>query len=153
MRSAGSPGALPTRGALAALTVPGTIDGWAGRWRWCPRATAPAAVGLLAPAIALARDGIAVTDNQSRTTASQADTLKGVPGFDATFLVDGAPPAPGHRLRQTALGDTLARLAEAGLDDFYRGDIAATHARFLQEAGSPLRLDDFHRFAAPRSCP
>jgi len=146
-------GALPTRGALAALTVPGTIDGWAKALALVPAGRRLPLATLLAPAIGLARDGIAVTANQSQTTAAKLDTLKGVPGFDATFLVDGAPPAPGHRLRQTALGDTLARLAEAGLDDFYRGGIAATHARFLQEAGSPLRLDDFHRFAADEVVP
>jgi oxamate amidohydrolase len=35
-----------------------------------------------------------------------------------------------------------------GLEDYYRGDIAATHARFLDAAGSPLRQDDFQRFQA-----
>jgi len=108
---------------------------------------------LLAPAIALARDGIAVTANQSLTTAAKLDTLKGVAGFDETYLVHGAPPAPGHLLRQTALGNTLARLAEVGLDDYYRGDIAATHARFLEDIGSPLRLTDFHLFTAEQVTP
>jgi gamma-glutamyltranspeptidase len=149
----GVTGALPSRGALAALTVPGTIDGWAKALALVPDARRLPLTTLLAPAIALARDGIAVTANQSLTTAAKLGTLKGVPGFDETFLVDGRAPAPGALLRQTALGDTLARLADAGLDDYYRGEIAATHARFLEDAGSPLRLSDFHRFAADQVTP
>ncbi len=149
----GVTGALPARGPLAALTVPGTIDGWARALDLVPEARRMPLSDLLAPAIALARDGVAVTANQSVTTAAKLDGLKGVEGFDQTYLVEGAPPAPGHLLRQTALGATLARLAETGLDDYYRGYIAATHARFLQDTGSPLRLTDFHLFKADRVTP
>jgi gamma-glutamyltranspeptidase/glutathione hydrolase len=140
--------AIPARGALAAVTVPGTIDGWAKALDLLPRSRRIPLKDLLGPAIAQARDGIAVTGNQSRTTSDKLDGLKDVPGFAQTYLVEGKPPAPGHRLQQPALGDTLARLAEAGLDDYYRGDIAQTHARFLEAAGSPLRLKDFNAFSA-----
>ncbi|NNU81728.1 gamma-glutamyltransferase [Halovulum dunhuangense] len=140
--------AIPARGALAALTVPGTIDGWARALSLVPEARRLPLRDLLAPAIALARDGVAVTGNQSATTRDKLATLKGVPGFDEAFLVHGQPPAPGHLLRQEALARTLSRLAEAGLDDYYRGELAAVHADFLESQGSPLRLDDFHRFGA-----
>jgi oxamate amidohydrolase len=139
---------LPARGALAALTVPGTIDGWSKALSLVPHARRMPLTDLLAPAIAMARDGVAVTANQSRTTAEKLSTLKGVPGFGETYLVAHEPPAPGHRLVQAALCDTLARLAEVGLDDYYRGEIAATHAAFLETMGSPLRLADFQAFAA-----
>ncbi|MBK5927974.1 gamma-glutamyltransferase family protein [Rhodobaculum claviforme] len=145
--------ALPARGALAALTVPGTIDGWRAALALCPRGHRLALADLLAPAVALARDGVAVTENQSRTTAEKLDGLRDVPGFADAFLVDGAPPAPGHRLRQGGLGATLEHLGRAGLRDYYEGDIAATHARFLEAAGSPLRADDLHRFAATEGPP
>ncbi len=149
----GVTGSLPARGPLAALTVPGTIDGWAKALALVPEDRRLPMSDLLAPAIALAKDGIAVTGNQSMTTAAKLDTLKGVQGFDETFLVNGQPPAPGHLLRQTALGNTMARLAEVGLDDYYRGEIAATHAQFLADAGSPLRLADFHLFTADQVTP
>lgn len=149
----GATDAIPSRGAQAALTVPGTIEGWAKALDLVPADRCLPLSQLLAPAIALAREGVPVTANQSLTTADKLATLKGVEGFDETFLVDGAPPAPGYRLRQTALGQTLQRLADVGLDDYYRGDIAATHAAFLENAGSPLRLDDFHRFTAEQVTP
>lgn len=139
---------LPTRGAHASLTVPGTIDGWAKALELVPQKQRISLAELLAPAIALARNGVAVTANQAAVTTEKLDTLQGVPGFDHAFLSDGKVPVVGHRLAQPALSDTLAQLAEAGLDDFYRGDIATTHAAFLEQQDSPLRLSDFHDFTA-----
>ncbi|MCE7630110.1 gamma-glutamyltransferase, partial [Vibrio fluvialis] len=54
----------------------------------------------------------------------------------------------GDTLVNEALANTLQALAERGLDDFYRGEIAASAAKELQAAGSPLTLDDFHAHQA-----
>jgi oxamate amidohydrolase len=140
--------ALPARGALAALTVPGTIAGWARALALVPEARRMPLRDLVAPAVRLAREGTAVTANQSRTTAEKLDTLHSVPGFNAAFLVEGAPPMAGHRLRQPALANTIERLGEVGLGDFYRGEIGDAHAAFLAAEGSPLRVDDFRSFEA-----
>lgn len=145
--------ALPARGPLAALTVPGTISGWSEALALCPRGNRLPLSDLLAPAIALARDGVAVTENQSRTTREKLEGLRDVPGFANAFLVDGQPPRAGHRLRQPDLGQTLAHLATEGLDDYYRGDIAKAHGQFLEAEGSPLRLADFHRYKAEVTAP
>jgi len=42
----------------------------------------------------------------------------------------------------------LRRLAHAGLDDFYRGELAASFARDLAAAGSPLALADLRQHQA-----
>jgi oxamate amidohydrolase len=139
---------LPTRGALAALTVPGTIAGWAEALKLCPLGNRLSLSDLLAPAIALARDGVAVTENQARTTREKIAGLRDVPGFADAFLHNGEAPKAGHKLVQAALAQSLAHLATEGLDDYYRGDIARAHGAFLEKAGSPLRLDDFTRFRA-----
>lgn len=140
--------ALPTRGALAALTVPGTVGGWQVALDLVDPARRMPLSDLLAPAIALAREGVAVTRNQSVTTAEKLAGLRDVPGFADIYLVDGAAPEAGARLVQSALGDTLAAIASDGPDSYYRGDIARTHARFLQAQGSPLRLSDFEAYGA-----
>ena len=140
--------ALPARGAEAALTVPGTVGGWQAALGMVPGGQRMDLGTLLAPAIALATDGIAVSRNQAQVTADKIDGLRDVPGFARAFLHRGAPPAPGTRLRQPALGQTLTRLAEAGLDDYYRGRLADTHARFLEAEGSPLRAEDFAAYGA-----
>src|SRR4029079_10834267 len=79
---------------------------------------------LLGPAIRHAKDGYTVTRSQARLTAEKLAELQDVPGFAPTFLVDGRPPDAGATLRQPALAATLDNLAQAGLDDYYRGDVA-----------------------------
>ncbi len=59
-----------------------------------------------------------------------------VPGWADTFLVDGEAPAPGSLFKQPALAETLERLAKAGLDDFYRGELARRIAAGLERAGA-----------------
>ena len=143
--------AIPFRGGVAANTVAGTISGWdlaLGLSREHLGGRMPL-TRLLGDAIAYARDGIDVTRSQTATTQAKLAGLAGQHGFDETFLVKGAPPAPGSRFVNARLGATLDRLARAGLDDFYRGELARDMARDLAAAGSPLVLADLeaHRAA------
>ncbi|QDF95319.1 gamma-glutamyltransferase [Azoarcus sp. DD4] len=140
---------IPARGPKAALTVAGTVGGWAKALEvaaaWGPALPLPR---LLADAIRHARNGVAVTASQAALTRSKFDGLKDAPGFADSFLVDGAPPPAGHVLRQPALAQTLATLAECGLDDFYRGSIAARIGAELERIGSPLRTADLAAYSA-----
>ena len=140
---------IPTRGPLAALTVPGAVGGWivAREAAKVYGGTLPLDV-LLAPAIAVARDGYAVSRSQARLTREQFADLEKLPGFAATFLVDGKAPEVGTKLRQPALAETLAHLARAGFDDFYRGDVGREIAADLARIGSPLVREDLARFSA-----
>ncbi len=141
---------IPSRGGLAANTVAGTVSGWQLALEF-----SRAALGgrmplarLLEDAIYYAGDGMPVTRSQAVTTANKLDDLKDQPEFAQTFLVDGAAPAIGTRFVQKRLAATLARLADAGLDDFYRGDLARSFARDLAAAGSPLVLEDLREHRA-----
>src|SRR5262249_19603347 len=130
---------IPPRGPHAALTVPGAVGGWALAQE-AARAFGgriPLA-GLFTAAIRHAREGYAVTRSQARLTAGQLGELKDVPGFAATFLTDGKPPAEGAVLRQEMLAGTLDHLAHAGLDDFYRGDVGREVAADLDRIGAPV---------------
>jgi gamma-glutamyltranspeptidase/glutathione hydrolase len=140
---------IPVRGPLAALTVPGAVGGW-----MLALQAAKAAGGalpleiLLTNAFGHARDGYRVTRSQERLTRENLDDLAPVPGFAATFLVDGKVPAAGTTLKQEKLAGTLAHLADAGLDDFYRGDIGREIAADLERIGSPVTRDDLTRYEA-----
>ena len=143
--------AIPFRGGVAANTVAGTVSGWdlalaLSREHLGGRMPLPR---LLGEAIGYARDGIDVTRSQTATTQAKLAGLAGQHGFDETFLVRGAPPAPGSRFRNARLAATLEHLSRAGLADFYRGDVARGMARDLAAAGSPLTLADLeaHRGA------
>jgi gamma-glutamyltranspeptidase/glutathione hydrolase len=133
--------AIPARGPLAALTVPGAIAGWslaleAARTRG-GRLPLPE---LLAAAVRLAREGFAIS--RSHAACAALAGLRDVPGFGETFLVDGKPPAAGTKLQQPVLAATLDQLARAGLDDFYRGDVGREIADDLARIGSPVTRPD-----------
>jgi gamma-glutamyltranspeptidase/glutathione hydrolase len=141
--------AIPPRGPLAALTVPGAIGGWSLAQE------ASRAFGgrmpldaLLAPAIRSAREGYVVTRSQARLTAEKLGELARVPGFAATFLSEGKAPQEGARLDQAALADTIDHLAHAGLDDFYRGDVGREIAADLEKIASPVTRGDLARYSA-----
>ena len=146
--------AIPSRGPTAALTVAGTIGGWAKALEVAaPWGTPLPLSRLLADGIRHARDGIAVTTSQAALTRDKLAGLKDAPGFAPTYLVHGQPPLPGHVLKQPALGRTLATLAERGLDDFYRGELAQRIGAELERLGSPLRTSDLAAYAAQRVAP
>ncbi|ONN67532.1 gamma-glutamyltransferase family protein [Herbaspirillum sp. VT-16-41] len=140
--------AVPTRGAHAALTVAGAVGGWSAALDYAQRfgRALPLPV-LLADAIRHAQAGVPITRSQHELTRDKWAELKDQPGFAATYAAAGIP-AQGTVLKQPALAASLSRLAEAGLDDFYRGDLAATLAAGLEAAGSPVRRADLEAFRA-----
>jgi gamma-glutamyltranspeptidase/glutathione hydrolase len=141
--------AIPPRGALAALTVPGAVGGWmlALEAAKALGGKLPLSV-LLGAAIRQARDGYTVTGSQARLSAEKLAELKDAPGFAAAFLPDGKPPQAGAVLKQAALASTLDHLAQAGLNDFYRGDVGREIATDLEKIGSPVTRDDLLRYRA-----
>ena len=107
------------------IAVPGAVAGLSlalERFGSLPWAEA------LAPAIAMARQGHPVDWWTTLRVAEEAAALRLYSGADV-YLPDGLPPIAGIgqdvRLDLGALADTLTRLAEAGAEDYYRGDIAA----------------------------
>ncbi len=141
--------AIPPRGPRAALTVAGTVGGWQ-RALEVAAAWGPALPlsRLLQDAIRHAHEGVAVTASQSALTRDKLPGLKDAPGFAQTYLVDGRVPAPGDVLRQPALGRTLSQLAQRGLDDFYRGELAQRIGAELERVGSPVRTADLAAYHA-----
>jgi gamma-glutamyltranspeptidase len=142
-------GAIPSRGADAALTVPGTIGGWALALELSARlgGRLPLSV-LLESATRLARDGYPVSRSQARTAPNEYEALKKAPGFVETYLIDDKPAAAGTMRKAPQLAETLAHLAHVGLDDFYRGDVAREIAIDLDRIGAPVTREDFHAYRA-----
>ncbi len=81
---------------------------------------------LFQPAIAMARDGIIISERFARFATFRADLLAASPAAAAVFLgPDGRPWPEGHLLRQPDLAATLETIARDGPDAFYTGPIAA----------------------------
>jgi gamma-glutamyltranspeptidase/glutathione hydrolase len=138
---------IPARGPDATLLVPGAIATWQLALELDPDNRMTLAQ-LLGAAIGHAEHGIAVSQSQSRLTASRFAELSPVTGFADVWLKDGRAPLPGERLELKGLATTLRHLAEHGLDSFYRGELARRNADFLEAVGTPLRLADFEAYRA-----
>ena len=145
---------IPSRGPLAALTVPGAVATW-----MLASEAAKAQVGkgthaklplhvLFEAAIKHAREGYTVTPSQARLTVEKYAELETAPGFMQAFLVDGKAPEAGAKLKQTAFAATLEHLAQAGLEDFYRGDVGREIASDLERIGSPVTRADLEKYEA-----
>ena len=143
--------AIPSRGPLAANTVAGAISGW--KVALAMRTSRLPLSRLLQDAIWYAREGTPVTRSQVNYTERFAAELYPQPGYASTYLREGRAPAAGSLQRFPALAGTLARLAERGLDEFYRGEVANALAAELERLGSPLRRDDLERQAASTVTP
>jgi oxamate amidohydrolase len=141
---------IPSRGALAALTVAGAVSGWQEALRFSQEAWegSMSVARLLEDAVHYAEDGAAVTWTLAFNARTKQDELKDAPGFIDNFFIDGALPEEGQRFRQPRIAATLKHLAEHGLDDFYRGELSREIAADLERAGSPLRRDDLERHNA-----
>jgi oxamate amidohydrolase len=140
---------IPSRGPLAALTVPGAVAGWilAREAAKANRGRMPLDI-LLSAAIKHAREGYTVTRSQARLTAEKLPEMKSAAGFKTAFLTDGKVPEVGARLKQTAFASMLEHLAQAGLSDFYRGDVGREIAADLERIGSPVTRADLEKYEA-----
>ncbi len=130
---------LSRRGGLA-VGIPGEIAGLeAARERF---ARLPREV-LMAPAIALARDGFPLGPHLAGWIGENVPALRGAPDLAAIFLDPSGNPWPdGHVVRMPALAATLARVAREGADAFYRGPIADEMVTAVRAAHGILTAKD-----------
>jgi gamma-glutamyltranspeptidase/glutathione hydrolase len=141
--------AIPGRGPHAALTVAGVVAGWQKAFEFSRTLGGRLPLArLLEDAIHHAATGVPATETLATNIAGKLAELRDQPGFSDSYLVDGKPLQVGQLHRQPRIAATLLHLARSGLDDFYRGELAEAIATDLEQAGSPLRLDDLQRYAA-----
>ncbi|MFI6698973.1 gamma-glutamyltransferase [Streptomyces sp. NPDC050509] len=122
------------------VTVPGVVAGWAELARIGARLPLGRA---LAPALALARDGVAVSEGLARAIRNRLDVVRADPGLSALLLDAAGEPLPvGAPLIQAALAATLDELSE-DWRHFYTGPTARRLISGLRARGSLLDLADF----------
>ncbi|MBR2513844.1 MAG: gamma-glutamyltransferase family protein [Halomonas sp.] len=135
--------AIPNHGMLP-VTVPGAPAAWAAlskRFGKLPFAE------LLAPAIALAEEGFAVTpvihqmwDEAFHTYATYSDAAF-KPWFD-TFAPNGHAPRPGELWSSPDHAKSLKAIAETKAEAFYKGELAEAIDAFSHQHGGLLRKED-----------
>lgn len=141
--------AIPARGPDAALTVAGAVGGWQAALALSKTLGGRMPLkDLLADAIRHCTEGYAVSDSELRTWPQEVEAAKAAPGFGSFFWPGGEQPKAGARRKPEVLGATLTQLADAGLEDFYRGDIGREIAADLGQMGAPITRADIEAFEA-----
>ncbi|MDQ0771983.1 gamma-glutamyltranspeptidase [Streptomyces aurantiacus] len=132
------------------VTVPGVVAGWAELARLGARL--PLA-RTLAPALALAGGGVAVSEGLARAIRNRLDVVRADPGLSALLLDKaGEPLSVGATLVQPALAATLAELSD-DWRHFYTGPTARRLVAGLRERGSLLDAADFAGHRAQNTAP
>jgi gamma-glutamyltranspeptidase len=140
---------LPVAGPLA-VSVPGSVGAWGamharfGRRPWA---------SLLDAAVHYAREGFGATRACRHFAGEQVAPLLADSRSARVFLRDGAPPAIGVPIVQTDLARSLERLAGAGAEDFYRGDLGRALAAGCQAAGGLVTAGDLAAFEPETQAP
>jgi gamma-glutamyltranspeptidase / glutathione hydrolase len=140
-----------SRDSALAIGVPGTVAGLAlaeqkyGSGKF-------SLAELIAPAIPLARDGFIVSEDAAAALANRR--LSRWAASAKIFLKsDGAALAPGDRLMQTDLAETLQTIARDGPRAFYQGPIAEKIAAAVTSAGGVMAVDDLKNYQATERAP
>jgi len=129
-------------GGPKSCAVPGNLGGWMtahARFGRLPRAAA------LEPAIGLAERGAPLTFKSVEFFTQARATLARSREAERLYWPNSGPRAGGV-VTYKDLAGTLRQVAEGGSDAFYRGPIAGTIARAVQEAGGWLTEQDLADF-------
>ncbi len=134
-----------------AVGVPGTVLGLEtalSKYGTMPRAR------VMAPAIALARDGFILTRGDTDILEAGNKLFSRQPNVARIFMrPDGSPFRPGDRLVQTDLASTLQAIAENGPDAFYKGGIPQKVEAASRTGGGILTAADFSAYTVEESDP
>ena len=129
-----------------AAGIPGTVAGmWLAHQRY---GTIPWA-DLLAPAVALARDGFVVHPIQAEELEDTLEFFADKVNFADHF---GAMRA-GENFRQPELAKTLERIAAIGPDDFYRGETARLLVAEMERGGGLITMEDLDTYKVVERTP
>ncbi len=150
---------IPSRGYLAANTVPGTVSGWDAAHKYAHANMSNSGLpwkALFDSAILYSQDGFPVTPSLARWQAINVDptdsefrNLQRFSGFRQTYLKpDGSPYKVGEIMKLPQLANTYKLIAEKGANEFYRGSIAKKIVADLQKNGGVLTLNDFANHTA-----
>jgi gamma-glutamyltranspeptidase/glutathione hydrolase len=99
---------------------------------------------VMAPAIRMAREGYALTWNETRDFHDKY--LAAFPESRRIFQRGGNYYQPGETFHQPDLARTLERIA-AQPDDFYHGSLARELATAMQKGGGLITVDDLAHYA------
>lgn len=142
----GKPDISRSRDSALGIGIPGTVAGLAlaldgygsGKFTLSD---------LLQPAIALARDGFNISDDNADTLPEWHRRLARWPSSRKVFSrPDGSSLREGDQLVQSDLAATLTAIAAQGPRGFYEGAVAEQLVRGINDAGGIFTTDDLRTY-------
>ncbi len=149
----GADGKVDTKKVMSmkGVAIPGTV---AGLWEAHRRFGSLPWGTLIAPAIAMAEQGVALSDDEAQAQSAQRKLMADDPAAMAMFFKpDGAAYAAGETFRQPDLAATLKTIAAKGRDGFYTGPLAARIAAGIRAGGGVIDAADLSGYRAIVSTP
>lgn len=129
-----------------AVGVPGTV---AGLWKAHEELGSLPWADLVAPAVALAREGIPITYTLQRSFAGNQGRFRQYPSSAAVFFKpDGSLYELGDTWVQPDLAATLELIRDNGRDGFYAGENAMRLAQFMADIGGVITEEDLALYEA-----
>ena len=131
-----------------AIGVPGTVAGLELAWRKYGSGKFSFA-DLIAPAIALAREGLTVDDDVADSLPLAAAALGRRPSSASIYLrPDGSVPQTGDHIALDDLAATLETIAANGAAGFYSGPVAQKIVEAVNAAGGRMTIEDLANYRA-----
>ncbi|HEY0479422.1 MAG TPA: gamma-glutamyltransferase [Kofleriaceae bacterium] len=138
----GKPTDASLHGDLA-VGVPGSV---AGLWELHRKLGKKPWKAVIAPAIALARDGFEVSEKLHASIVALAPLLARSPATAAIWLPGGVARATGDKVAIPELATVLGRISERGAEGFYKGETAAAIVAEMKAGGGIITADDLARY-------
>jgi gamma-glutamyltranspeptidase/glutathione hydrolase len=136
-----------SRNSGLAVGVPGTVAGLAlAHARYGSGKFSLAE--LIAPAIALAQNGVPVTEDMFDTLQLSSARLQRWPSSSEFFKPDGTPLGLGDTLVQPDLAQSLEAIAGQGPQAFYHGPITERIVASVRSAGGRMTVADLASYEA-----
>ena len=107
----------------------------------------------LQPAIKLARDGFTPGERYLKLAELRKQALQASPAATEIFLQNGDIPNKNYLIKQPQLANTLSKVAEQGVDAFYRGEIAQQLVQGVRAAGGIWTLQDLQNYQVQQRDP
>ncbi|MEZ7506030.1 gamma-glutamyltransferase [Flavobacterium sp. Arc2] len=105
---------------------------------------------ILAPVIALAENGVVVTEFQAQSLAHYRETFIKTNGPNSLF---SQVYKAGDTIKYPALASTLKRIVKNGRDEFYKGETAKKLVAFLKAKDGNMTVEDLNQYEAKWRAP
>lgn len=103
---------------------------------------------VLAPVIELAKNGYVVNHTLGTALNDGYEHLMSTDTAASIYTQDGFPYTEGETIKNEPLAETLQKIADGGIDEFYKGELAQSIVDSLQANGSLITMEDMANYTS-----